>query len=434
MSAARVSPVVEALYRRESISWGLVGFTLGLVEGATAAVLVKKGFAGLAPPASVNLAVAFVSGAPALSNVVSFLWANLAHGRARVQLMVWLLAAFALLVGVIGLAPRASGGLTFMVLSVIAARVLWAGILTVRASVWTANYPRLVLARITGRIVVISSLGVAAAAALAGVVLESHPQQARWLYAAAALAGLAAAWLYRQTRVRREYLLLSAENEAVGQAQVFSLATLRQILKDDPQYRRYMFWLGLYGAGNLMVNAQFVVVFSDLLQLSSSMQIGILAIVPLLSIPLFTPWWARLFDGGHVIEYRARQCWALIAAVAVMILAVFVRQPWLLWPGALLLGAATAGANLGWNLGHSDFASLGKMQQYMGVNVTLTGMRGLIAPPAGVLAYEWLERLSAGAGRYSLLLPLGMTLAGAFGFNQMKGERAPRPRKSRRTP
>ena len=64
------------------------------------------------------------------------------------------------------------------------------------------------------------------------------------------------------------------------------------------------------------------------------------------------------------------------------------------------------------------------MQHYMGVNVTLTGMRGLVAPPAGVLAYEWLESQSAGAGRYSLLLPLAMTLAGAFGFNQMKGERA----------
>jgi hypothetical protein len=330
------------------------------------------------------------------------------------------------LVGVIGLAPRAAEGLTLMVLSVIAARVLWAGILTVRASIWTANYPRAVLARITGRMVVISSFGIAAAAALAGFVLESHPQQARWLYAAAALAGLAAAWQYRQTRVRREFQLLYAESEAVERTPVFSLAILRQILKDDPQYRRYMFWLGLFGAGNLMVAAQFVIVFSDQLHLSSSTQIGILAIVPLLSIPLFTPWWARMFDGGHVIEYRARQCWALVAAIAVMIVGVFASQVWLLWAGALLLGASTAGSNLGWNLGHSDFASLGKMQHYMGVNVTLTGMRGLIAPPAGVLAYEWLERLSAGAGRYSLLLPLAMTLAGAFGFNRMKAERGQR--------
>ena len=62
------------------------------MEGATAAVLVKQHFAGVAPPFAVNLAVALVSGAPAFSNVLSFVWANLAHGRARVQLMVALQA------------------------------------------------------------------------------------------------------------------------------------------------------------------------------------------------------------------------------------------------------------------------------------------------------------------------------------------------------
>jgi hypothetical protein len=60
------------------------------------------------------------------------------------------------------------------------------------------------------------------------------------------------------------------------------------------------------------------------------------------------------------------------------------------------------------------------MQQYMGVNVTLTGMRGLVAPPAGVLVYEALEGVVRGAGRWSLLLPLLMTLTGAYGFNRMR--------------
>ena len=86
------SPLVEGLFRREILPWGLLGFTLGLVEGATAAVLIKQHFAGAASTLGVNLAVALVSGAPAFSNVLSFVWANLAHGRARVQLMVALQA------------------------------------------------------------------------------------------------------------------------------------------------------------------------------------------------------------------------------------------------------------------------------------------------------------------------------------------------------
>ncbi len=79
-------------------------------------------------------------------------------------------------------------------------------------------------------------------------------------------------------------------------------------------------------------------------------------------------------------------------------------------------------AHIGWNLGHNDFASLGKVQQYMGVNVTLTGLRGLLAPPLSAIAYTLLERRAPGAGRLALLLPLGLTLTGAIGFTRMKHE------------
>ena len=192
----RPSALAEGIFRREIVPWGLLGLALGLVEGATAAVLVKQHFSGVAPPFAVNLAVALVSGAPAFSNVLSFVWANVAHGRARVQLIVALQAAFALLVGCVSFASRAAGGLVVTVLSVIAARVLWAGILTVRAAVWSANYPRNVLARITGRLVIVNSVAVACSAALVGWALEAHAVDARWLYGGGALAGLLGAWLY----------------------------------------------------------------------------------------------------------------------------------------------------------------------------------------------------------------------------------------------
>ncbi|MGC4027842.1 MAG: MFS transporter [Steroidobacteraceae bacterium] len=420
MSAAGPGPLARALYRRELAPWMLSGLALGLVEGATAAVLVKRGFAGLASRDAVNLAVAFVSGAPALSNMTSFVWANLAQGREKVRLLVLLLALFGLLVGAIGLAPRASGGLAMTVLSVIAARAVWAGVLTVRSTVWSANYPRAVLARATGRIVVLTSLGLVTAATLAGMVLEMQPRLARGLYLLAAAASLLAAWLYRRMRVRQSFRLRRAELGEGGPAQAFSLASLRQVLREDPTYRRFMTCLAFYGAGNLMIGAQLVVIFSDQLHLPAARQLAVLTIVPLLCIPVFTPLWARMFDAGHVIEFRARQCWALVAAMCLMILAIFTRQYWLMWIAAVFWGLSTAGAHLGWNLGHNDFASLGKVQQYMGVNVTLTGMRGLVAPPLGMLIYGWLERLQAGAGRFALLLPVAMTIAGAVGFNMMK--------------
>jgi hypothetical protein len=412
------SALAEGIFRREILPWGLLGLTLGLVEGATAAILVKQHFAGAAAVFLVNIAVALVSGAPAFSNVLSFVWANLAHGRARIQLMVVLQAGFALLVGCVALASRAAGGLWVTVLAIIAARVLWAGILTVRAAIWTANYPRNVLARITGRIVIVNALTVGTSAALVGWVLQAQALDARWLYGGGALAGLAGAWLYRAMRVRREFQLLAAEAAHGRSGEPFSLAMFTQILREDPAYREYMLWMGIFGAGNLMLTAQLVLIFSEGLQLSSTRQIALLAVVPLITQPLFLPFWARLFDGGHVVRYRSRQGWALVLASATLTLGVFVVSLPVLWLGALLLGAAQAGANLGWNLGHNDFASMGRAQHYMGVHVTLTGLRGGLAPPLGVLVYMALERWQA--GRYALLLPVALTAAGALGFNRMR--------------
>jgi hypothetical protein len=414
------SALAEGIFRREILPWGCLGLTLGLVEGATAAVLIKQHFAGAASLFGVNIAVALVSGAPAFSNVLSFVWANLAHGRARVQLMVALQAAFALLVGCVALGSRASAGLLVTVVSIIAARVVWAGILTVRAAIWTANYPRNVLARITGRIVIVTALTVATSAALVGWVLEARALDARWLYGGGALAGLLGAWLYRAMRVRREFQLLAAEAASGASSEPFSLAMFTRILREDPAYREYMWWMGIFGAGNLMLTAQLVLLFSEQLHLTGALQIALLAVVPLITQPLFLPWWARLFDGSHVVRYRSRQGWALVLATLALCLGVFARSLGLLWSGAVLLGAAQAGANLGWNLGHNDFASLGRAQHYMGVHVTLTGLRGGVAPPLGVLAYMGLERWHPGSGQYALLLPLAMTAAGAWGFTRMR--------------
>jgi hypothetical protein len=355
-----------------------------------------------------------------LSNVLSFVWANLAHGRARVRIMVAMMAAFALTVGVLGLAPSATGGLLLTVVSVLAARTLWSGLLTVRSSVWIANYPRAVLARITGRIVVASSLTIATSAALTALAVDGGAVDLRWLYAGAALAGLGAAWLYRSMRVRREFQLRRAERASLSAGAAFSLRHLLAILRSDPVYREYMLWMGIYGGGSLMLTSQLVVILTEQLRIQAATQIALLAIVPLLSLPLFVPLWARFFDSRHIVVYRARQGWTLTFATGVMAIAVLTGWSPLLWLGAALLGAAYAGANLGWSLGHHDFASPGMAQQYMGVHVTLTGLRGMIAPPLGIAIYQLLERLQPGLGRWSVILPLLATAAGSAGFSSMR--------------
>ena len=90
----------------------------------------------------------------------------------------------------------------------------------------------------------------------------------------------------------------------------------------------------------------------------------------------------------------------------------------MLWISALVLGVGIGGGMLGWNLGHNDFAPEERVADYLGLHVSLTGLRGLAAPLIGVWFYHALESFGPGLGSYALLLPLTLTTIGTFGFRR----------------
>jgi hypothetical protein len=51
--------------------------------------------------------------------------------------------------------------------------------------------------------------------------------------------------------------------------------------------------------------------------------------------------------------------------------------------------------------------------------VTLTGMRGLVAPPLTIALYHLLGSLHAGLGPAALLLPMFLVMSGAYRFHVM---------------
>ena len=230
-------------------------------------------------------------------------------------------AAFAISVGLVALAPVAAGGLLMTIIAVLVARILWAGILTVRAAVWSANYPRHVMARITGRIVIVSSLGVASGALVVGRILDLHARaRALAVPVRGTVRRAGGAALPRGAGAARVPVAGRGDRQQLRSPAPSVCRCCARSCAANAAFRRYMFWMSLYGSGNLMMTAQLVVLFSDRLHLASLTQILLLTVVPMLMMPLFLPWWARLFDRGHIIEYRSRQCWALVAAIVLLTL------------------------------------------------------------------------------------------------------------------
>ena len=148
-------------------------------------------------------------------------------------------------------------------------------------------------------------------------------------------------------------------------------------------------------------------------------QVLVTTALPILVMPFAVQPWARYLDRHRVVTFRARHGRFTSVAVALLVAAVLLQWPLLLWPGALLMGVSMAAGSLGWTLGHNDFAPRGEETRYMALHVTLTGLRGLVAPPATVGAFHLLEFVQAGWGAYAVLIPFAFVLSGARRFERM---------------
>jgi MFS family permease len=413
---ARLPFIARTLMPREVSANAAMAVALGALEGGLIGVIVKTQFDGVAAAVWVNLCVALVAGAPAFANIASLWISSLAEGRDRTRWVAGLKALTAIFLLLMAFAPINAGGLVWLTMAMLGGRLSWAGVITLRAAIWRANFPRHVRGQITGRITVIYSLIIAATAAAIGGLMVWWPEAWRVVFPAAGMLGLVAAARYRRVRIRRGSQLRQQELNQRAARHGGQLRAGLEILVRDRWYRRYMLTMFAFGSGNLMVIALLVILLTEQFGFDRFSQVMITTTMPLLTLAVFTPIWARRLDAVHILDYRARQAWTFVLALGLFTLAAAAGLQWLFWVGSLALGAAFAGGKLGWNLGHNDFASDDQSTLYMGIHVTLTGIRGLLAPLAGVLVYQSLESHAPGLGRWVLVFPFALTLGGAVTF------------------
>lgn len=396
-------------------AWSLFAVATGSLAGGLSGVLVTNAFAATVDSLLLGVAVALVTGAAAFANILSLFWAQLAAGRSKTRVLARLQLGFAVSLSAAALVPVSAIGLLCFVIAVLLAQAFWAGNVTVRAIVWRLNYEREVRTRFTARMLMAVSWIMAATALAAGALIENNPLSFRWIIAVAALFAFAGLAAFGPMRVRGHRKLLEAERSRIGDRR-FSLARAIDILRTDRSYRNYMLAMFVFGGGNLMFTAPLILSMVEHLDVPRFSQVAILAAIPAFLIPLALPLWARLLSARHITAYRARHGWTFVMAIGFMTVACIAKIPELLWVGSCALGIAYAGGRLGWNLGHNDFAPEDLATDYMGLHVTLTGIRGLVMPVLGVLLYHFLEARSAGLGPNAMLLPLALTTTGAIAF------------------
>lgn len=411
----KISRLARAMIPRELATWSIAAIMLAALEGGLAGVVLKSVFDGQAATLWVNLAVAMVVGAPAFANVLSFLFVALGHGRDKVRLMSLSISGCGLGLLLMAASPVSPLGLWMFTIGMILARVFWSGVVTLRASVWRMNFSRDVRARITSRLMTASALVMGLASALIGFWLNDYPLAFRWIYPLAALIGLLTAWVYRRTRIRGSRQLLQDEQQSKS-LNTGRFTAMLAILRRDRDFRNYMLAMMLFGSGNLMLMAPLIVVINEHFDFPRLQQVMITSSIPLVMVAISITFWAKLLDSRHILAYRARHSWSFVLALACFAWAAISSNTVGFWLGSVLLGIAYGGAVLGWNLGHNDFSDDQDSALYMGIHVTLTGIRGLFMPTVGVLVYQALNTINPALGPRALLLPFALVVSGAILF------------------
>ena len=390
-------------YAAELVTASTFPMAVAMLEAGVIGVLAKKTFQVS------EFELATIMAAPIFANLTSFMWAMLARGRRKVRFITAIQTAVLLFLVGISFLPTVRPGPTLLVVAVVLARCALAGMVTLRSTVWRQNYPQALRAQITGRFTVMASL-IMAAGPLAGFFIQDvSPDSFRWLYRAVAVIAAVGVVSFSRIRLRGERYLLAFEKQPAAKPQprgepghVYAFEpgaepvqrhTVWTILREDHDYRWYMVWQFVGGMANLLGNfalIRLIIQLTDGMKYEYAVSILITTTIPMAVAMMTVPIWARYLDGVHIARFRTRQGLFWIGAQFGTWLAGLTGVVWWLGLPRVIDGASRGGGMLAWNLGHNDFADRRMVPLYMGIHVTLTGVRGFLAPYLALtLLYGW---------------------------------------------
>ena len=429
---------------RHLLFWGVFA---GVIEGDFAGVVISKTFHGG------DWLIAIVASTPFAANLLSLAWGMLCAGRRKIPLMARFGVAAATFAAAAGLAPATDLGAIWFLVCVAGAQALLSGVVTVRTAVWRANYPTQQRGRITARLQRVRAVVGVIMVQMCAAYSDRDPNAYTLVYPAAAVVGLIAMGLLSPIRIRGEAAGLRAsriDNDSPADESLvepFSLAAvlspgrslrrMSEILRDDRRYARYCLAQSIHGISNLITLPVVVAIVTREIDFgyAGGFWVSTVLVVALPTMALLGSLdrWGRLFDAIGVLRFRMVNIGSWAASYAFGLAgtllafggrgseaAMFGAVVGLFACRAFFYGHAQGGGRIAWNIGHLHFSSKDEAEEYMGIHVFLTGVRGLAAPLLGM----WLWHV-AGWGVWLVSLTLAAVSMGMFASLAREEQKTP---------
>ena len=243
------NPPGKPRYARELVAWAFLPMMMGAIEGGVVGVLTIRLFDGEVDSAWLDWSVAALAAAQGFANISSFFWAAISNGKHKIRFITALKFISVLLIATVTFVPRTPLGLVMLLFCVIGTRVCYTGVVTLRTTVWQANYTRGHRTVVAGKIATIQALVLAAVAFSVGQVMDLNEDAFRWIYPVAASFGIIGAWIYSKIQVKGHSKLLSVEQHDSHNVSVLPWRTFH-LLFEDTSFAKYMTCQFVFGVGN----------------------------------------------------------------------------------------------------------------------------------------------------------------------------------------
>jgi MFS family permease len=256
---------------------------------------------------------------------------------------------------------------------------------------WQSNISPVTRNRLWSQTLIISTVVSMVVAELTGILMDHDPYAYRWLFPLAGVVSMFGIWIQSRLPLRGGYKLTSHPPAATFEGVVLKpIRSFIALLRADRSFAKFENFFFMYGFAFMLLSPVLPAYMVDVagMQYKQTQLAG--GVLYQLGTLIFPPLWGRLLDrtGPYKlcsIIFCILAFYPLTLLGGPLWLKLGVPLPWTVYVAHVIFGAGMSGIAVAWNLAPLSFSGKADASQYTGAHVTLTGVRGMIAPIVGAL-------------------------------------------------
>jgi len=225
---------------------------------------------------------------------------------------------------------------------------------------------------------------------VAGRVLDIHEASFRWILVITGIAGFISSFLLSRIKIQEPLVDTPKMKEALSIKDTLMEPIRRSLslMKSNKPFAAFERSFSIYGMGFIMMMPIIPIYMVDRLQMSYTNNFLAKGILSQVGMLFLAPLFGRLHDRMHPFKFIGISFAILMIFPLLMVLSSIwagesVTAVIIVFIAYTIFGLAMTGINMAWNMSSIFFAGNEDAAMYQSVHVTLTGVRGMIAPVLG---------------------------------------------------